>query len=46
MGCDCLGGRGGGGMAVNALKDSNAFMFRVQKKHEGTRMLTAQKLHM
>jgi len=32
---------GGGGVAVDALKDPSAFIFRVQNEHEGTRMLTA-----
>jgi hypothetical protein len=31
-------------VAVDALKDPNAFIFKVQKDHEGTRMLTAQEV--
>jgi len=33
-----------GGVTFDALKDPSAFIFRVQKEHEGTRMLTAQEV--
>jgi len=33
-----------GGVTFDALKDPNAFIFRVQKEREGTRMLTAQEV--
>jgi hypothetical protein len=31
-------------VAIDALKDPSSLIFRVQKEHEGNRMLTAQEV--
>jgi len=37
---------GGGGVAVDALKDPSAFIFRVQKEHKTLGCSQHRKLHM